>query len=216
MANINMMDNMTQLQNLMNMKIQLTNIESQFNLLLSNMQNMGITPVSYANLNDISFQFINFCIQLLNIGIPRNNNIINNINLNQQIDNIINNLNNIKLNNPINMNQNINVMNFQNMNGNAEMNNNKIKYNICFTSDLGLKTLIYCDMDITLDELIKMLLIKIGRNDLFDKEEKEFFFLYNGRIINNKEDKSKKLKKIFKNPFATTYEISYCKTLNNQ
>ena len=146
--------------------MQLTNIESQFNLLLSNMQNMGITPVSYANLNDISFQFINFGTQLLNIGIPRSNNIINYINLNQQIDNIINNLNNIKLNNPINMNQNINVMNFQNMNGNAEMNNNKIKYNICFTSDLGLKTLIYCDMDITLDELIKMLLIKIGRNGL--------------------------------------------------
>ena len=65
-------------------------------------------------------------------------------------------------------------------------------------------------MDITLDELIKMLLIKIGRNDLFDKEEKEFFFLYNGHKINNKEDKSKKLKKIFENPFATT-EILYCK-----
>ena len=197
MANMNLMENMMQFQNLMNMKMQLTNIESQFNYLLTNMQNMGITPDSYNNLNNISFQFINFGIELLNMRIQKSFNILNNINLEKQIDNIINNLNNIKLNNPINMNQNMDMINFQNLNKNAEMNNNKPKYNVCFTFETGKKTLIYCDMDITLYELIKMLLIKIGRNDLFDNEEKELLFLYNGVKINNLEYKSKKLIDIF-------------------
>ena len=138
--NMNMMDNMMQFQNLMNMKMQLANIESQFNLLLTNMQNIGLNPDSYNNLNNISFQFINFGIQLLNIGIPRSNNVLNNINLNQQIDNIIINLNSIKSTNPFIMNQNMNMINFQNMDENAELNNNKPKYNFLFTSGSGEKT----------------------------------------------------------------------------
>ena len=195
--NMNMMDNMMQFQNLMNMKMQLANIESQFNLLLTNMQNIGLNPDSYNNLNNISFQFINFGIQLLNIGIPRSNNILNNINLNQQIDNIIINLNSIKSTNPFIMNQNMNMINFQNMDKNAELNNNKKIYNFFFTSSSGLKTLIYCDIDITLDELIKMFLIKIGRNDLIGKEQKEFLFLYDGKTLNTIENKSKKIFEIF-------------------
>ena len=193
MANMNMLDNMTQLQNLMNLKMQLANIEAQYNLILTNMQNIGLTPDSYTNLNNVSFQFINFGIQLLNIGIPRSNNILNNINLNQQIDNIIINLNSIKSTNPFSMNQNMNMINFQNMNINAELNNNKSKYNVTFVSNAGLKTLIVCDMDITLDELIKMFLIKIGRNDLIGKEQMEFTFLYNATRLNTIEDKSKKI-----------------------
>ena len=188
--NMNMMDNMMQFQNLMNMKMQLANIESQFNLLLTNMQNIGLNPDSYNNLNNISFQFINFGIQLLNIGIPRSNNVLNNINLNQQIDNIIINLNSIKSANPFSMNQNMNMINFQNMNENAELNNNKSKYNVTFVSNAGLKTLIVCDMDITLDELIKMFLIKIGRNDLIGKEQTEFIFYYNAKRLNTTENKS--------------------------
>ena len=42
---MNMMPNFMQIQNLMNMKNQLTFIESQFNLLLTNMQNMGIDQI---------------------------------------------------------------------------------------------------------------------------------------------------------------------------
>ena len=197
MANMNMIDNMAQLQNLMNLKMQLANIEAQYNLILTNMQNIGLTPDSYTNLNNVSFQFINFGIQLLNIGIPRSNNILNNINLNQQIDNIIINLNSIKLTNPFSMNQNMNMMNFKNINENAELNNNKPKYNVKFVSDLGKITLIVCDMDITLDELIKMLLIRIGRNELIGREQMEFVFLYNGHKINTMEKKSKKLNEIF-------------------
>ena len=195
--NMNMMDNMMQFQNLMNMKMQLANIESQFNLLLTNMQNIGLNPDSYNNLNNISFQFINFGIQLLNIGIPRSNNVLNNINLNQQIDNIIINLNSIKSTNPFIMNQNMNMINFQNMDENAELNNNKPKYNFLFTSGSGEKTVISCYMDITLDELIKMFLIKIGRNDLIGIEQKEFVFLYDGKMLNAIENKSKKIFEIF-------------------
>ena len=54
-------------------------------------------------------------------------------------------------------------------------------------------------MDITLDELIKMLLIKIGRNDLIGKEQMEFTFLYNATRLNTIEDKSKKTFELFGN-----------------
>ena len=61
--------------------------------------------------------------------------------MNQQIDNIIINLNSIKSTNPFSMNQNMNMINFQNMNINAELNNNKEKYNVIFTSNLCEETL---------------------------------------------------------------------------
>ena len=77
MANIFMMNNNILVQNLMNMKMLLTSIESQFNLLITNTQNMGILPDTYPNLINISNQFINFGIQLLNTGIQNNNNIAN-------------------------------------------------------------------------------------------------------------------------------------------
>ena len=206
-----MMDNMAQLQNLMNMKMQLANIEAQYNLILTNMQNIGLTPDSYTNLNNVSFQFINFGIQLLNIGIPRSNNILNNINLNQQIDNIIINLNSIKLTNPFSMNQNMNMMNFKNINENAELNNNKPKYHVKFVSDLGKITLILCDVDITLDEVIKMFYIRIGRNDLIGKKQKELRFRYNAKSLNIIKNKSKKLNEIFLD-IGANIEISYFKT----
>ena len=205
--NMNMMDNMMQFQNLMNMKMQLANIESQFNLLLTNMQNIGLNPDLYNNLNNISFQFINFGIQLLNLGIPRSNNILNNNNLNQQIDNIIINLNSIKSTNPFSINQNMDMINFQNMDENAELNNNKPKYNVKFTGS-GKITIICCDKDITLDELIKIFLIKIGRTDLIGKEEKEFSFIYNAKKLNKIENKSKKLFEIFVN-YSAGVAVTY-------
>ena len=50
MANMFMMNNNILIQNLMNMKMLLTSIESQFNLLITNTQNMGILPDTYPNL----------------------------------------------------------------------------------------------------------------------------------------------------------------------
>ena len=113
-----MMNNNILFQNLMNMKKLLTCIESQFNLLLTNTQNMGILPDTYPNLINISNQFINFGIQLLNTGIQNNNNIANNLDLYQQINNFISSLENIKMNIPNDMMQNMNLINFPNINEN--------------------------------------------------------------------------------------------------
>ncbi len=181
-----MMNNNILIQNLMNMKMLLTSIESQFNLLITNTQNMGILPDTYPNLINISNQFINFGIQLLSTGIQnnKNNNIANNMDLNQQINNFISSLENIKMNIPNNMMQNMNLMNFPNINENIGIFNNKPKYNVTFTYSSGLKTLIVCDQEETIDELIKKLLTRIGRNDLIGREEQEFKFVYDAQIIN--------------------------------
>ena len=207
-----MMNNNILIQNLMNMKMLLTSIESQFNLLITNTQNMGILPDTYPNLINISNQFINFGIQLLNTGIQNNNNIANNLDLNQQINNFISSLENIKMNNPNNMIQNMNLINFPNINENIGIFNNKPKYNVIFTSGVGLKTTIVCDREETVGELIKKLLMKIGRNELLGHEEQEFYFGYNGKQINVNEIKSKKVKQIFDSP--TLQLIEYC-TINS-
>ena len=131
--------------------------------------------------------------------------------MNQQIDNIMINLNSIKPTNPFSMNQNMNMINFQNMNENIELHNNKPKYNDRFTSDLGKITLILCDVDITLDEVIKIFYIRIGRNDLIGKEQKELTFRYNAKSLNIIENKSKKLNEIFFD-IGANIEISYFKT----
>ena len=192
-----MMNNNILIQNLMNMKMLLTSIESQFNLLLTNTQNMGILPDTYPNLINISNQFINFGIQLLNTGIQNNNNIANNLDFNQQINNFISSLENIKMNIPNNMMQNMNLINFPNINENIGIFNYKPKYNVIFTGDAGFKTTIVCDREETVGELIKKLLIKIGRNELLGHEEQEFYFSYNGKRFNDNEIKSKKVKQIF-------------------
>ena len=139
-----MMNNNILIQNLMNMKMLLTSIESQFNLLITNTQNMGILPDTYPNLINISNQFINFGIQLLNTSIQynKNNNIANNLDLYQQINNFISSLENIKMNIPNNMMQNMNLINFPNINENIGIFNNKLKFNVEFTGGNGIKTLI--------------------------------------------------------------------------
>ena len=172
---------------------------------------MGILPDTYPNLINISNQFINFGIQLLNTGIQnnKNNNIANNMDLNQQINNFISSLENIKMNIPNNMMQNMNLMNFPNINENIGIFNNKPKYNVGFTFSNGLKTLIVCDQEETVDELIKKLLTRIGRNDLIGREEQEFKFIYNARRINVNEERSKGVNEIF--GFSPCVEIFYCK-----
>ena len=198
MANMFMMNNKILIQNLMNMKMLLTSIESQFNLLITNTQNMGILPDTYPNLINISNQFINFGIQLLNTGIQNNNNIANNLDLNQQINNFISSLENIKMNIPNNMMQNMNLINFPNINENIGIFNNKPIYNVKFTGSDGKKTLIICEQEETVDELIKKLLMEIGRNDLLGQDEKELMFICNAEKINITEKRSKKVKEIFR------------------
>ena len=202
-----MMNNNILIQNLMNMKMLLTSIESQFNLLITNTQNMGILPDTYPNLINISNQFINFGIQLLNTGIQNNNNIANNLDLYQQINNFISSLENIKMNIPNNMMQNMNLINFPNINENIGIFNNKLKYNVKFTGSDGKNTFILCEQEETVDELIKKLLMEIGRNDLLGQDEKELMFIYNAEKINITEKRSKKVKEIFR---YSLYPNIYC------
>ena len=173
---MNMMDNFMQIQNLMNMKNQLTYIESQFNLLLTQMQNMGITNYSYPNLINISFQFINFGIDLLNIGVQHKNDMTNTIDIKPQLEESIKKLELI--------NQQYN-------------NDSKFVYNVYFNFSNRQKYLISCDGNNTVDYLIKNFLKRIGRYDLFDMEDKEFYFAYNGQKFNLRKNKTKKLHEIF-------------------
>ena len=58
--------------------------------------------------------------------------------------------------------------------------------------------------------IIKKFLNKIGRNDLFDSEEKEYNLSYNAIKLNTKENKSKKLIHIFAsnvNPRIECYKL---------
>ena len=108
---MNMMNNIIQTQNLLNMNMKLMNIQSQFNGLLAQIQNNGITPNIDILISNISFQFINFGIELLNLRGDNNNIISNNI-IKEQINNSISELNKISLNiNGNNMNPQFNIVN---------------------------------------------------------------------------------------------------------
>ena len=195
MQNMNMMNNYMLIQNLMNMKYDLTNIESQFNFLLTNIQNIGINPEINIQINNISIQFINFGIQMLNIGTKPNNNISNNFVIKRQIDNIINDLKKISMSIPVdNIDQEMNLISFPKEN---DQINSIFKYNAVFEMDNGAKSIICVGQNITVDELIKKFLTKIGRNDLFDRDTEEFRFIYNASVINTREEKLKKLNQIF-------------------
>ena len=114
-----MMDNNMHQQNLINLKMQLTSIEFQFNSLLTQIQNLGFIPNTNIQINNISFQILNFGVQLLNLGIQVNDkNTMNFYNSKEQINSIIIQLKNISANiSNDNMNQEIN-----------SMNKNEIKY----------------------------------------------------------------------------------------
>ena len=147
-------------------------------------------------ISDLSLQFIDFGIKLLNLT-TINNNIIFDNNIKDKINNTISKLNQISFNiNNNNMNQQLNIMN------NPFNNNsfNKHKYNVIIEEEYGTKIPVVCDDNNTVDEVIKKYLTKIGRNDLFDRDEKELtFWGYKGYFrtrINTQEIKSKTLSEI--------------------
>ena len=196
--NMNPMNNYFQIQNLMNMKQELTNIELQFNSYLAQIQKMGIFPSAATQIFNISFQFINFGIGLINIGMQLSNNMFNSFDIKLSINNIIDNLTNISNKIPCNM---VGVINNQNFDENIQ--DDGFRYNVVIKASNGLNTAIVCDKYKTVDYLIKEYLTKIGRNDLFDKDE-ELFFWYNANKFNSSENKSKKLYEIF-NESPTQY-----------
>ena len=184
---MNMINNQSQIENLINMKTELANIESRFNLSISQLQNMGINPITSYEFICISLKLINFGIQMLSKGTQMNDDRVNNIWIKQQIEYFGKNLINISTQIPY------------------------PKYNIKFEIFGGNNILISDDVDTTVDELIKKFLNKIGRNDLFDREEKEYNLSYNAIKLNTKENKSKKLIHIFTrniNPRIDCYKLS--------
>ena len=188
--NINMNNNNTLLQSLQLMKSQFKMIDSQYNYLISQVQNISEVQNPNMPINNISFQIINFGINMLNLGLQYTNPMMKN-NLKEQIDNIINQLNSIS-NNFTNNNM-INMMYAPNMNENL----NRSMKNIKFIKD-GISTVIVCDGSITVGELINNYLIKIGRNDLINREEDTLHFSYNAELINTYNIKKKKVGQLFK------------------
>ena len=188
--NINMNNNNTLLQSLQLMKSQFKMIDSQYNYLISQVQNVSEVQNPNMPINNISFQIINFGINMLNLGLQYTNPMMKN-NLKEQIDNIINQLNSIS-NNFTNNNM-MNMMYAPNMNENL----NRSMKNIKFIKD-GIITVIACDDSITVGELINNYLIKIGRNDLINREEDTLHFSYNAELINTYNIKKKKVGQLFK------------------
>ena len=203
--NMNEMNNLVYFQNLMKKKSQLGKLESEFDSLLPQIKQNGIIQEAIEQLNHISFHFINFGIEMLGIGIQinKNNNIINSFDIKERISHTISHLKVMSFNIPNNMTQQsitetasqkseeTNTNNFQNYEIKVESSNNDIEQ------------LITCDGQATIDELIKVFLLKIKRKDLFDDEEKEIYFFYNDKRINTPKIKSKILYEIFediKNP----------------
>ena len=187
--NCNMVNNNIQPQNLFIMKMKLMNIESQFVSFLNQIQKMPMFGQDMI-ISDLSFQFIDFGIELLNLTTINNNLIFIN-NIKDKINNIIIKLNTISFN----------ISNNNLMNNSFNNNSfNKHKYNVIIEEEKGTKIPLVCDDNNTVDEVIKKYLTKIGRNDLFDKDEKEFtFWGYKGDFrtrINTQEIKSKTLSEI--------------------
>ena len=193
--NINMMNNFMQTQNLLNMNMKLNNIQSQFNALLTQIQNIGITPNIEILISNISFQFINFGIELLNLS-GVNKNINHNHIIKEQINNSIN--NSIEELNKITFNINCNNMNPQINMVNNSFNNHK--YNVVIKEDKGTSKVFVCEDNSTVNELIKRYLTSIGRIDLINRDEQELsFWGYKGDLrirINTIEKKSKTISEI--------------------
>ena len=190
-----MMNNFMQTQNLLNMNMKLNNIQSQFNALLTQIQNIGITPNIEILISNISFQFINFGIELLNLS-GVNKNINHNHIIKEQINNSIN--NSIEELNKITININCNNMNPQINMVNNSFNNHK--YNVVIKEDKGTSKVFVCEDNSTVNELIKRYLTSIGRIDLINRDEQEFsFWGYKGDLrirINTIEKKSKTISEI--------------------
>ena len=191
------MNNSNVLQSLLLMKSQFTMIDSQINNLISQIQNMGILPNTNMQINNISIQILNFGINMLNLG-KQNSNPMMNYNLKEQIDNIINQLNNFTNNFSNNL---MNFMYIPNIDDNLSNNSHSI-HNVKFLLNNDV-TMIVCNGNMTIEDLINKFLIRIGRNDLIYKDTSdEFEFLYNGYRIDTRVIKNKNVDEIIKNVFG--------------
>ena len=213
--NIKMVKNMSNFQLLLKKKGKLANLELKFNSLISQIKKDGLSPSPEIpkELNSLAFHFINFGGKLLNIGIEYNkDNKFDNSDVKNALNKLIKNLKEISKDIPsIPHNMNAPSNPIQEEKETNSSNEEIEKYYVNFeTSNKDIEKLIVCAPSITLDELIKKFLGEIERKDLFDIEEKEMLFYYNGERINNKEKKSNKISEIFKkidNPLILVFLV---------
>ena len=111
------------MQNFLNLKIQLTSIDFQFNSLITQIQNLGMNLNINYQINSLSFQILYFGIQMLNLSLKSDNNMINKQSIKEQINGTIIQLKNISGNIS---NNNIS----QNINTNYNVENDKLKNEI--------------------------------------------------------------------------------------
>ena len=187
-----MSDSLFQLQNI---NIQIKNLSSLYETMLTQMNGMN----NMGNqLENIWIQMINIGIQLLNIGVDEN--LINNLNLNQQIQNMKFQLNNIEVKQNMRMINNINFCQFQ-MDNNMmpiPITNNDLadqkKMKITFKHSNGeVKTMIF-EYGKTVEDMMKAYLSEYRL-----QPSDTFYFLYNASRLNF-DDKTKIEKKFEFNP----------------
>jgi hypothetical protein len=177
-----------QIQNLLNMKFELYNIDSQFNTLMNQIQNIGIITNIDMQINNISLQILNFGIRLLNLGMKLNNKTNYNYNTKEQIDNIRNQLNNISMNFYLNDNMNMDInQNFQ--------ENEMPSYNVVFEEN-GVRETLSWKGNITIYEMIiKYRIKKIGYFN--EGEINRIMFLFNAKNLNDSSNRNKTVNMFF-------------------
>ena len=161
--------NMAQIQNLLNMQFELSNINSQFLSCINQTQNMQNTNMSLhfnplLQISNIAFQMLNLGIRLLNFCNQLTNYLPNSNNMKEKTDSVINQLETISNN----------------------LSANKIPfYNVVFQDNVtGKSTTLSWQGNITVKEMINRLVIKQG-NDF--SEMNNYRFIYNNKTINNGE-----------------------------
>ena len=167
---------------LMNTKLQLNNLNIQFDPFLSQLQNGLIINIGM-QIEEISLKLLNLGLEMLNIEIQSNN--ITFFNSTQQIKNIGDMIQNIAL-----QMTNMNSMKMSNFNmaiplPNLMINNNFSdnipKVDVTF-NESGLRPTISFKYGTTIKEMIEIFLKKIGV--AISDENQRFIFLYNGTKIN--------------------------------
>ena len=174
---------------LMNIKLQLNNLNIQFDTFLAQLQNNSVINIG-ASIEEISLKLLNLGLEMLNIEMQSNN--INLFNSTQQIKNIgdmlqnislqMTNLNAMKMNN-MNMNMGMPLPNMMPLNNfNINIPSTKI-YNVVFNEQFkeeGNKYVtVTANEELTIKELIEKYFINSGQS-----RDKKFAFIYNSHKIN--------------------------------
>ena len=164
---------------LQNIKLQLNNLNMQFDSFLSQLQNNSI-PNMGTQIEDISLKLFNMGLEMLNIGLQSNHSLI--FNSAQQIKNIGDMINNVATQM---INMNLTKMNNFNKEMHLLNNNNpnmipQISVRFQSTTEPGYFSLSF-NYGTTMKDVFKKYFSEKG---IPQKEESEYYFIYNALKIN--------------------------------